>query len=56
MRFGLLVGVFAAGSFVLHDYVSLSIGLTRGGPLTGLGGAAARQADVRRWKYLQESK
>jgi hypothetical protein len=27
MRFGLLVGVFAAGSFVLHNYVSLNIGL-----------------------------
>jgi hypothetical protein len=27
VRFGLLVGVFAAGSFVLHNYVSLNIGL-----------------------------
>ena len=27
IRFGLLVGVFAAGSFVLHNYVSLNIGL-----------------------------
>ena len=27
LRFGLLVGVFAAGSFVLHNYVSLNIGL-----------------------------
>ena len=27
MRFGVLVGVFAAGSFVLHNYVSLNIGL-----------------------------
>ena len=27
MRFGILVGVFAAGSFVLHNYVSLNIGL-----------------------------
>ena len=27
MRFGFLVGVFAAGSFVLHNYVSLNIGL-----------------------------
>jgi len=27
MRFALLVGVFAAGSFVLHNYVSLNIGL-----------------------------
>ena len=26
VRFGLLVGVFAAGSFVLHNYVSLNIG------------------------------
>ena len=26
-RFGFLVGVFAAGSFVLHNYVSLNIGL-----------------------------
>jgi hypothetical protein len=26
-RFGLLVGIFAAGSFVLHNYVSLNIGL-----------------------------
>ena len=27
LRFGFLVGVFAAGSFVLHNYVSLNIGL-----------------------------
>jgi hypothetical protein len=27
VRFGALVGVFAAGSFVLHNYVSLNIGL-----------------------------
>jgi hypothetical protein len=27
VRFGLLVGVFAAGSFMLHNYVSLNIGL-----------------------------
>lgn len=27
MRFGLLIGVFGAGSFVLHNYVSLNIGL-----------------------------
>lgn len=27
VRFGLLLGVFAAGSFVLHNYVSLNIGL-----------------------------
>src|SRR5687767_8500973 len=27
MRFGFFVGVFAAGSSVLHNYVSLSIGL-----------------------------
>jgi hypothetical protein len=27
VRFGLLVGIFAAGSFVLHNYVSLNIGL-----------------------------
>lgn len=27
VRFGLLVGVFAAGAFVLHNYVSLNIGL-----------------------------
>jgi len=27
VRFGLLVGLFAAGSFVLHNYVSLNIGL-----------------------------
>jgi hypothetical protein len=27
VRFGLLIGVFAAGSFVLHNYVSLNIGL-----------------------------
>ena len=27
VRFGILVGVFAAGSFVLHNYVSLNIGL-----------------------------
>lgn len=27
VRFGVLVGVFAAGSFVLHNYVSLNIGL-----------------------------
>jgi hypothetical protein len=27
VQFGLLVGVFAAGSFVLHNYVSLNIGL-----------------------------
>ena len=27
LRFGLLVGVFAAGSFMLHNYVSLNIGL-----------------------------
>ena len=27
LRFGVLVGVFAAGSFVLHNYVSLNIGL-----------------------------
>jgi len=27
LRFGLLVSVFAAGSFVLHNYVSLNIGL-----------------------------
>ena len=26
-RFGFLIGVFAAGSFVLHNYVSLNIGL-----------------------------
>lgn len=27
VRFGLVVGVFAAGSFLLHNYVSLNIGL-----------------------------
>jgi hypothetical protein len=27
VRFGFLVAVFAAGSFVLHNYVSLNIGL-----------------------------
>lgn len=27
LRFGLLVGVYAAGSFMLHNYVSLNIGL-----------------------------
>jgi hypothetical protein len=27
VRFGILVGIFAAGSFVLHNYVSLNIGL-----------------------------
>lgn len=27
IRFGLLVAVFAAGSFMLHNYVSLNIGL-----------------------------
>lgn len=27
VRFGLLIGVFAAGSFLLHNYVSLNIGL-----------------------------
>jgi hypothetical protein len=27
LRFGLLVGVLAAGSFLLHNYVSLNIGL-----------------------------
>ena len=27
VRFAVLVGVFAAGSFVLHNYVSLNIGL-----------------------------
>ena len=27
LRFGILVGVFAAGSFMLHNYVSLNIGL-----------------------------
>lgn len=27
VRFGFLVGVFAAGAFVLHNYVSLNIGL-----------------------------
>jgi hypothetical protein len=27
LRFGFLVAVFAAGSFVLHNYVSLNIGL-----------------------------
>jgi hypothetical protein len=27
VRFGFLIGVFAAGSFVLHNYVSLNIGL-----------------------------
>ena len=27
LRFGLLVGVFSAGSFMLHNYVSLNIGL-----------------------------
>ena len=27
VHFGFLVGVFAAGSFVLHNYVSLNIGL-----------------------------
>ena len=27
LRFGLLVGVFATGSFLLHNYVSLNIGL-----------------------------
>lgn len=27
VRFGFLVGVFATGSFVLHNYVSLNIGL-----------------------------
>jgi hypothetical protein len=27
VRFGFLVGVFGAGSFVLHNYVSLNIGL-----------------------------
>jgi hypothetical protein len=26
LRFGFLIGVFAAGSFVLHNYVSLNIG------------------------------
>jgi hypothetical protein len=26
-RFGALVGVFAAGSFLMHNYVSLNIGL-----------------------------
>lgn len=27
LHFGLLVGVFSAGSFMLHNYVSLNIGL-----------------------------
>ena len=27
VRFGVLVGIFAAGSFLLHNYVSLNIGL-----------------------------
>lgn len=27
VRFGFLVGIFAAGSFLLHNYVSLNIGL-----------------------------
>ena len=27
LHFGLLIGVFAAGSFVMHNYVSLNIGL-----------------------------
>ena len=27
VRFGFLIGVFSAGSFVLHNYVSLNIGL-----------------------------
>lgn len=27
LRFGFLVAVFAAGSFVLHNYVSLNVGL-----------------------------
>jgi hypothetical protein len=27
LRFGLLVGVFTTGSFLLHNYVSLNIGL-----------------------------
>jgi hypothetical protein len=27
-RFGALVGVFAIGSFVMHNYVNLNIGLT----------------------------
>ncbi len=27
LRFGVLVGVFTAGSFMLHNYVSLNIGL-----------------------------
>jgi hypothetical protein len=27
VRFGVLVGVFAAGAFMLHNYVSLNIGL-----------------------------
>jgi hypothetical protein len=27
LRFGVLVGVFGSGSFVLHNYVSLNIGL-----------------------------
>ncbi len=27
LRFGVLVGVFAAGSFVMHNYVSLNVGL-----------------------------
>lgn len=27
LHFGVLVGVFAAGSFVMHNYVSLNIGL-----------------------------
>lgn len=27
VRFGVLVGVFAAGAFLLHNYVSLNIGL-----------------------------
>jgi hypothetical protein len=27
LRFGVLVGVFATGSFLLHNYVSLNIGL-----------------------------
>jgi hypothetical protein len=27
LRFGFLVGIFAAGSFMLHNYVSLNIGL-----------------------------
>lgn len=27
LRFGILVGIFASGSFLLHNYVSLNIGL-----------------------------